>query len=166
MEELNTLKQTLTETITNKDKAADTFGAPVLSASTGAQAVIEDPDWTPPESKLKRRTEKPKPAVAVTVPTKEKKTHPSVIAGMIVGAFLVVVVIITLIIVALFYAKKYHNSRKQREYRSDPKFVSPNQKNDGIEQVASARPISENDRQEHPVFGSDVKASTDRKLVD
>jgi len=41
------------------EKQDDSFGAEVLSASTGEDSVIEDPFWTPPASQITRKTEKP-----------------------------------------------------------------------------------------------------------
>lgn len=34
-----------------------------MSASTGEEAIIEDPTWTPPEPTIKRLTERPKPVL-------------------------------------------------------------------------------------------------------
>jgi hypothetical protein len=41
---------------------------PILSASTGEDTVIEDPDWTPPASTLVRLTVAPVPDTAPTAP--------------------------------------------------------------------------------------------------
>jgi len=55
--------------ITTQDAS---FGAPVLSASTGGQPIIEDPTWTPPASTLTRLTERP-----IDPPEPESEVSPS-----------------------------------------------------------------------------------------
>jgi len=91
----------LKEVISDPDQQSSTFGAPVLSASTGEEAVIEDPTWTPPESSIKRLTERPKPAL-----TKVDDSQPDVdsaalsvnkILGITVGVIFGAIILVGLI---------------------------------------------------------------------
>lgn len=53
---LDDLKKNLTALISKKDA---TFGAPVLSAQTGKDVVIDDPTWSPPAPTILRKTDPP-----------------------------------------------------------------------------------------------------------
>lgn len=93
----------------------EAFGAPVLSASTGEETVIEDPTWTPPEPKISRLTENP---MLITDPSDdESDSKPTLAKGSII--VITCVIILGLItIIAAIVGLSFHIYRKQAKGRA------------------------------------------------
>jgi hypothetical protein len=119
VKQLEDLKVNLKSMISDQSEA---FGAPVLSASTAEETVIEDPTWIPPQPTIQRLTEKPPP---VTDPSENSEESTGLAKGSIIVITCVVVIGLITVVAAIvglsfhLYKKNAKGKQGNRNFRPD-----------------------------------------------